>query len=284
MKQNWIVDFKKNVHSQTGEDGIIEKILSIIPEKNNWCVEFGAWDGVHLSNTRYFIENYKYSAVLIEGSTEKYKELKENYSSNKNVYPINTYITLSKENNLDVVLSSTPIPINFDFISIDIDGCDYYVWKSIEKYKPKLVCIEFNPTIPTEVEYIQEPNFNVNFGNSLLAYYNLSKNIGYELVCVTEWNAFFVVKEYYNLFKISDNAPYLMRTNLEHITYFFHGFNGSIKLSGYKKILWHDIEVTDKDIQVIPRTLRKFPDNFGKIKKLLLKFYSIYKYLKNKHF
>jgi hypothetical protein len=40
-----------NRYSQCGEDGILDKILDTIGEPAGWCVEFGAWDGHHLSNT-----------------------------------------------------------------------------------------------------------------------------------------------------------------------------------------------------------------------------------------
>jgi hypothetical protein len=38
------------VTSQDGEDGIIEHVFSRIPPVSRVCVEFGAWDGKHLSN------------------------------------------------------------------------------------------------------------------------------------------------------------------------------------------------------------------------------------------
>lgn len=47
-----LLDFKDNIYSQTGEDGIVRKILEVLPEKDKWCVEFGAGDGVFLSNVR----------------------------------------------------------------------------------------------------------------------------------------------------------------------------------------------------------------------------------------
>ncbi len=50
---NWLLDYGKNVYSQTGEDGVIEKILDILPDRDSWCVEFGAWDGVHLSGPNW---------------------------------------------------------------------------------------------------------------------------------------------------------------------------------------------------------------------------------------
>jgi hypothetical protein len=36
----------------------------------------------------------------------------------------------------------------FDFLSIDIDGNDYHAWHAIKNYQPKILMIEFNPTIP----------------------------------------------------------------------------------------------------------------------------------------
>lgn len=80
-------DYSKKIYSQNGEDGIIDQILKMIPEnkKTNWCVEFGAWDGKHLSNTYNLIHNKNYSAVLIEGDQKKHKELVKNFESNQKV-------------------------------------------------------------------------------------------------------------------------------------------------------------------------------------------------------
>lgn len=52
-------EFKKNVYSQNGEDGIINEILNrldMVDANNFWCVEFGAWDGRHFSNTFALVE------------------------------------------------------------------------------------------------------------------------------------------------------------------------------------------------------------------------------------
>ena len=68
---------RKNFYSQNGEDGIIEEILCRIPksEKNSWCVEFGAWDGKHMSNTFHLVESAKYAAIYIEGNSEYFEKL-----------------------------------------------------------------------------------------------------------------------------------------------------------------------------------------------------------------
>ena len=64
---NGLLRFGRKVHSQGAEDGVTEEIFRVIGTRSKWCVEFGAWDGVFLSNTCNLIRNHGWSAVLIEG-------------------------------------------------------------------------------------------------------------------------------------------------------------------------------------------------------------------------
>ena len=97
----WLSDFAASVTSQNGEDGIVAKALSLLPDLNHWCVEFGAWDGVHRSNTANLIRNHDYSAVLIEGDPAKYRELASNYADNPRVIARNQFVGFTSDNNLD---------------------------------------------------------------------------------------------------------------------------------------------------------------------------------------
>ena len=127
-----------------------------------------------------------------------FKKLCKNFISDK-IIKLNKFIDFYGDNSLDNVLQNTKIPTNFDFLSIDIDGCDYFIFKSMELYRPKIVCIEFNHLIPNEVEFIQEKNFNIKQGTSALSLINLAKNKDYLLVGSTLSNLFFVdsrVKKY----------------------------------------------------------------------------------------
>ena len=128
-KANKFSTYAKNFYSQFGEDGIVEEILKNISTNNHWCVEFGAWDGMHLSNTYHLIANHNYKSVLIEADAEKFKTLKKNMSG-FDATLINEYVMFSGENTLDKILTRTPIPKDFDFLSIDIDGCDFYIFES----------------------------------------------------------------------------------------------------------------------------------------------------------
>ncbi len=251
------------------EDAVIKKLLEFLPEKNEWCVEFGAWDGIYLSNTRNLIESQGYSAVLIEASKDKFKDLQKNYSGNPKVITLNKFVGFEKNDNLDQILKTTPIPLDFDFLTIDIDGNDYHVWKATRKYQPKVICIEFNPTIPTEVKFTQRADNSVTQGSSLLSLVELGKEKGYELVSVLDVNAFFVKKEYFPLFKIEDNRPEVLRTNLDFVTYLFSGYDGKIFLRGLKKLPWHGLELNEGKIQSLPKLLCKYPCNYNLAEKLL---------------
>lgn len=97
---SWLLAFRHNTYSQTGEDGVIDKILEILPQNDKWCVEFGAWDGKHLSNTRNLIEQKDYSAILIEGDKKKFAVLQKNYSSNLNVITLNEFVGYDRKGNV----------------------------------------------------------------------------------------------------------------------------------------------------------------------------------------
>ena len=75
----WLNDHLRNVTSQNGEDGVIEKALEVIGTNDRYCVEFGAWDGITYSNTHHLIEDKGYSAVLIEADRQKFHQLQKNY-------------------------------------------------------------------------------------------------------------------------------------------------------------------------------------------------------------
>nr|VFK11678.1 MAG: Methyltransferase FkbM domain-containing protein [Candidatus Kentron sp. LPFa] len=270
----WLLEYKRDVYSQAGEDGIIEKIIEVIPRSDKWCVEFGAWDGLFLSNTRHLIEAKGFSSILIEADKEKFNDLQRNYSQYDNVFTINEFVGFGEDDNLDRILDTTPVPSELDLLSIDIDGNDYHVWKAVSKYRPKVVIIEFNPTIPTHIRFVQPADPSITQGASLLSLVELGKEKGYELVSALHCNALFVREEYYPLFQIESNAPEVLRTDLGAITYFFSGYDGRIFLSGNSRMPWHDgIILKESKMQYLPRFLRKYPENYTLAQKIAFRIY-----------
>lgn len=257
-KQNtWLKEFAGNVTSQYGEDGIIAKILEVIGENDGWCVEFGSWDGKRSSNTFSLINDGGYSAVLIEGDSKRFKDLIKTFEGNEKVTLMNTFVGFEKEDGLDALLKTTKIPINFDLLSIDIDGNDYHVWQAICDYKPKVVVIEFNPTISKEVEFVQPQDMRITQGSSLLSISKLAKSKGYELVSTTKTNAFFVDSKYFSLFGIRDNSVGTMMTDESLITHIFCGYDGTVFVRGCGIMPWQTITYKESRVQQLPRWARK---------------------------
>jgi len=269
----WLNKFAKDITSQYGEDGIIEKVLEVIGDNNKWCVEFGVWDGKHYSNTFNLIKNKDYSAVLIEGDARKFRDLLKTYEGNRKVIPINVFVGFEKEDGLDALLKTTGIPIDFDLLSIDIDGNDYHVWEAVQCYRPKIAVIEHNPTIPSVVEFVQARDMRISQGSSLLSIDKLAKLKGYELVATTRTNAIFVDSKYFGLFGIKDNSPEVMRTDESGITYIFNGYDGTVFIRGRGKLGWHGISYKESRMQQLPKWLREYPDNYGRLKRIFAKLY-----------
>ena len=249
----WLSNFARNVTSQYGEDGIIEKALEVIGINDTWCVEFGSWDGKACSNTYYLITEKGYSAVLIEGNPKRYKDLLKTFGGNHRVIPLNAFVGFDKENGLDSILKETDIPLDFDVLSIDIDGNDYHVWEAIREYKPKVVVIEFNPTIPATVEFVQTADKRLMHGSSLLSITKLATSKGYELVCTTTTNAIYVDAKFFKLFGIRDNSVKRMMTDESHITHIFSGYDGTVFIRGCGLIPWQGIAYKESRVQQIPR-------------------------------
>jgi hypothetical protein len=262
---SWLAGFKRDVHSQGGEDGVIAKLLETLPESDKWCVEFGAWDGIHLSNTRHLIVSGGYSSVQIEGSRAKCAELAKNYAANSKVIPVNAFVGFDPHDGLDAILARHPIPRDFDFLSIDVDGNDYHIWKAVVEYRPKAVCIEFNPTVPTELRFVQRADPRVHQGAGLRSLVELGKEKGYELVCALTINAFFVDAKYFPLFGIADNRAESLRTDLSHVTYLYSGYDGALILEGSRQLPWHLLPISPSALQPLPGFLRKYPGDYNRL-------------------
>ena len=257
-KNQYLLNYRKDVNSQFGEDGIIEKIFELIPasEQNNWCVEFGAWDGKHFSNTYNLIYNKKWHGVLIEGEKERWQMLVENYKGLDRVLAFNRLINFEGKDTLDNVLLETDIPENFDFMSIDIDGLDYHIWDSVKKYKPKVVVIEYNPFIPGNIGFVQEANFKVKHGNSILSITNLAKEKGYELICINQENAFYTDRKYFKYFNIDDNSINALK-HFDEPLQVFQLYDGTIRFHGSQSLYYYNLGFDFNKFQVLPKSLRQ---------------------------
>lgn len=179
--------FENKIYSQNGEDGIIEYIFSLIGTTNKFFVEFGVSDG-QMCNTRYLFEKKGWYGLMMDTREKNPAYIKKEFVTAKNI---------------NILFKKYEVPENFDLLSIDVDGNDYYIWKAISNYNPRVVIIEYNASIPYNESRVIEyyPDFKWDgtdyFGASLLALQKLGKSKGYTLIgCDNNGiNAFFVRDE-----------------------------------------------------------------------------------------
>ncbi len=181
-------DFKSNIFSQNGEDGILAHLLEQLQISKGWVCEFGAGDGKANSNTFRLVSTRQFQAVYIESSVESFHHLavlaKEDYT---NIHAIHATVSPKADDphSLNKILGKTKIPTDFDVLSIDIDGLDWSVWHHLNRYLPKVVVVEINSTIsPADTEWIERGDG----GNQGTGYYPMVKlglQKGYRLVTHT---------------------------------------------------------------------------------------------------
>jgi hypothetical protein len=179
----------RNVFSQNGEDGIITAIFSMIGCTHRICCEFGAWDGVHLANTRSLLLD-GWRGVLIESEPSRFESLQENYKRIPQVVCVHALVDDGR-NNVASILRSVGVREELDFLGIDIDGEDYYAFGSLD-VRPRLICVEVNAGhSPTDSTLLPRDTAKRNIGQPLQCFVDAGLRLGYRLICYTG-NAFFL--------------------------------------------------------------------------------------------
>jgi len=203
----------RSVFSQFGEDGVIEKIFEIIEPTERYVIAFGAHDGITNSNARNLVLNHGWGGLLIEGNPHRAKKLHAAYAEYPGVTTLESWVF---PGNIELLFEDAGAPLEPDLLVIDIDSNDYYVWRAIRDYRPKVVMIETHPQFPPPqlmVIDFHPMNYwdgDAYVGASIQSLYELGKKKGYELIhCMAGLspNAFFVDAQYYERFGIEDNAP-----------------------------------------------------------------------------
>jgi hypothetical protein len=188
-------------------------------------------------------------------------------------------VDIEGEHSLLNILNNHNVPKDLDFISIDVDGADYHLWDVIgAQYQARLVCIEFNPTIPNHVHYVQPRDIAVQEGSSLLALVELGRSFGYHIVVTTTFNAIFVRQDLLPLLPegiftylpapgsqasswtpTTSTGPATINrvvdlnslNNGGMSTDIFQTYSGELKLCGPKKLFWHRVPMNIQQMQAI---------------------------------
>ena len=197
MDSKRITHFHKSVFTQNGEDGIIEEIFNRIGTSNKFFVEFGV-HGVKNNSTFLLLKDWK--GAWLGGSQRAQVNIESNFAQQVRCGQLEFKTSWITKDNIEDLFDELHVPKEFDYLSIDLDGNDYWVWESIQRYRPRVVSIEYNATFPASTSWVMSYNPNHSwdqssyFGASLKALELLAKKKAYTLVgCdFTGCNAFFV--------------------------------------------------------------------------------------------
>lgn len=192
MRGGSLMRYGANIYSQNGEDGVICEIMSRLNIRNGTFVEFGVGDGRTLSNTLLMAESGWFGLWIEADVASCVKASKEAAKFGGRVEVRNLTVELEGFNSLDSILGRSRV-IRHDpsFMSIDIDSYDLQVWESLKNYRPLVMLIEINSSVPIGVEQVHG---NGKQGASFTSMMKVATAKGYKLACHTG-NLIFVVNE-----------------------------------------------------------------------------------------
>jgi len=141
-------DYRMDIHSQYGEDGIIAKILDEVGLPVNlhgyWCMDIGAWDGVKFSNIHALVERGA-AAVEVEADPERFAMLTQTAENPEcNILP---WLYPVGFDNVSRIVADAVVEMDGEHplvLSIDIDGDHAGLLRRCDVIPFRIVVAEWN--------------------------------------------------------------------------------------------------------------------------------------------
>ena len=181
------VEFR--VHSQFGDDGIIQWLTARLPSLPKRFVEFGVEDYSE-SNTRFLMVNRSWAGLVMDGSSANIVRLrKRKWYWRYNLTALPRFVT---RENVDGLIAEWAGQEGVGLLHIDVDGNDYWLWDAVKCISPGIVIMEYNAVFGAEraITIPYAPDFRrlvahhsgQYAGASLAALAHLAKRKGYALI------------------------------------------------------------------------------------------------------
>jgi hypothetical protein len=148
--------------SQFEEDGKILFIMAALGIQEGVFLDLGSGDGVN-SNCANLALNFGWRGTFIDGNEQNIAKGRAFYERHGDTWaypPVFVHAIITREN-INQLLTEASVPPEIDFMSIDIDGNDYWVWDAISATSPKVVIIEThiefgmnNIVVPYDKDYV----------------------------------------------------------------------------------------------------------------------------------
>lgn len=201
---NDLSEVEFSAFSQWGEDGIIDWLVSRVPDISQTFIEFGIED-YRESNTRLLLQLRNWRGLVMDGSADHIRDIRSQDINWR--YGLTAKCAFIDRDNINQLIEASGMVGQVGLLSVDIDGNDYWVWQSINVVSPAIVVAEYNAvlgdihalTVPYRADFqrTQAHHSNLYFGASLPALILLGKQKGYTFVGTTSTgcNAFFIRDE-----------------------------------------------------------------------------------------
>jgi|TARA_B100000965_G_scaffold142155_1_gene118370 hypothetical protein len=138
-----LYNHSQDVYSENGEDSINQAIFDHLNIAGGTVLEIGAWDGFLSSNcANLWSKNDNYNAILVEATSRLNLSMQDQYN---NIACFNELVSI--DNTLEDIIDKSKFEVsndNFVLASIDVDGDDINVARSLGKYRPIVIIIEPN--------------------------------------------------------------------------------------------------------------------------------------------
>lgn len=225
--------YEAKIYSQGGEDGIIREIFNRIGDTNKTFVEFGSADGME-NNTVHLLRQ-GWNGLWIDGDQKLVDAARHYFADEIQLGKLNAMQSFITAENIESLFRQANVPPEFDLLSIDIDCNDYWIWRAIGTYRPRVVVIEYNAIFPAGVEWVVKYDASAvwdqtsHYGASLTSLELLGRQKGYRLVaCNLGGNNSFFVRD--DLVAEKFLAPYTAENHYEPPRYFLE-----VRQAGYRR-------------------------------------------------
>lgn len=190
---------RKNKFSNFDEEQILRKYFARLfpPGHTGTAVDIGAGDGIRRSNT-YALFRSGWRGVGVEADEYTVCKLAQAYKYYPNVGLCRCRVT---PDNVVPLLQAYGVPRDFEFLSLDIDGNDYWVLdRLLTHFRPRLVSTEINEKIPPPLKFVvkYDPDFRLRhhfYGYSIAMLREITERHGYALLELEYNNAFIAPRE-----------------------------------------------------------------------------------------
>ena len=187
--------------SQNGEDGILLYLLAMLGHGSRTSAEICAGDGIECC-TANLIVNHSWFGLLVDGDAENVRRGREFYTNSRHQWfdPPDVRQAWITVESVPGLLVDAGVADPLDLLVIDLDGMDFWIWKALGQFRPRIVVTEVNPALGDELltlayqgDFVRPDNIPFA-GTSLPAMVSLGRQLGYRFVGTERFgiNAFFV--------------------------------------------------------------------------------------------